>query len=347
MELHIINNRPSTKNSQPLNDNNIFFEEHASIKASPNVILETSTDTPFIEANTIDVSFDEVKNEHIIPVYIKDNEPLISHADFVDAAMEAALKVFSGETILQPNLRVSHPIKGRIPAAKNKPANELLEHEKTLYYERMAFIIEVPSIHDEVDGNILSLTVGGVKAYNLDNLYNKKGSDEHFKIFVGFKNKVCTNLCVWTDGVMSDLKVTSIGQLKSAINLLFENFNAPYYLNGLKKLNDYSISENQFAHLIGKCRMYQHLPKNLQKEIPQLMFGDNQLSNVCKDYYKDDSFCKDSNGDINLWRLYNLFTGSNKSSYIDNFLEKSVNAFHFVNEIRWEVEDKKFNWFLN
>jgi hypothetical protein len=93
--------------------------------------------------------------------------------------------------------------------------------------------------------------------------------------------------------------------------------------------------------------MYQHLPKNLQKDIPLLLFGDNQLSSVCRDYYRDDSFCKNENGDINLWKLYNLFTSSNKSSYIDNFLEKSVNAFHFVNEIRWALENKNFNWFLN
>jgi hypothetical protein len=87
----------------------------------------------------------------------------------------------------------------------------------------MAFLIEIPSYYDVIDGNTLSLTVGGVKAYNLDNLYNKKGADEHFKVFIGFKNSVCTNLCVWTDGFMGDLKVKTVGQLKGSIRTLVEN----------------------------------------------------------------------------------------------------------------------------
>ncbi|MBK9300628.1 MAG: DUF3871 family protein [Bacteroidetes bacterium] len=51
-----------------------------------------------------------------------------------------------------------------------------------------------------MDGNILSLTIGGVKAYHLDRLNGKKGVDENFSFFIGFQNKVCTNLCVWSDG---------------------------------------------------------------------------------------------------------------------------------------------------
>lgn len=98
----------------------------------------------FIEANTIESSYDEIRNQHIIPVFIKDNEPLISQADFIMATMEVAMDVFDGETILKPNVRLSHPVKGRIPEAKNKPAIELQDHEKTLYYERMAFVIEIP-----------------------------------------------------------------------------------------------------------------------------------------------------------------------------------------------------------
>ena len=54
-----------------------------------------------------------------------------------------------------------------------KPAKELLEHEKTLYYERMAFAIEIPSLLGNVAGNELRLTVGGVRAYNQENLYAK------------------------------------------------------------------------------------------------------------------------------------------------------------------------------
>jgi hypothetical protein len=308
---------------------------------------ELSTAQPFIQANTIAVNLEEIKNEHIIPVYIKDNEVLISHTDFIEATMQIPAEVFPDETILKPNIRVSHPIKGRIPEAKNKPANELHDHEKTLYYERMMFCLELPTICDDINGNKLSLTIGGVKAFHLDTLYNKKGSDEHFKIFIGFKNTVCTNLCIQTDGYSSDLKVNNISQLKACIRTLIENYNAPYHIHGLRKLSEYSLTEKQFAQLIGKCRLYQHLPRNSQPNIPPLLYGDNQLSAICKDYYRDRSFCRDEDGNINLWKLYNLLTGSNKSSYIDSFLDKSANAYSFTEQLRFALEGRNESWYLN
>lgn len=309
--------------------------------------IQKSTEKPFILANTVESSLEEIKNDHIIPVFIKDNEPVISHYDFVEAAMQTVADIFRGETILKPNVRLSHPIKGRVPEAKNKAANELLEHEKTLYYERMAFVIEIPSVYDEIDGSRLSLTVGGVKSVAQDNLYNKKGADEHFKIFIGFKNTVCTNLCVWTDGFMNDLKVKSISQLKGAINSLFNNYNANFHLQSMRQLSEYTITEQQFANLVGRCRMFQYLPREIQNEIEPLQLGDNQIGTIVKDFYKDDSFCKMTDGSINLWRLYNLFTGANKSSYIDQFLDRSANSFHFVNSLQQSLQNESTNWFLN
>jgi hypothetical protein len=122
-----------------------------------------STAKPFIEANTFEYSLEEIRNKHIIPVFIKDNEPLISHADFVEATTQVVADMYHYETILKPNIRLSHPIKGRTPEAKDKPAIELLEHEKTIHYERMAFVIEVPSVYDKIEGNKLSLVIGGVR----------------------------------------------------------------------------------------------------------------------------------------------------------------------------------------
>lgn len=307
---------------------------------------QLSTDKPFIQANTVESTIYELKNKHVIPVFIKDNEPVISHADFIDSTVDVISSVYSNETILQPSIRLSHPIKGRIPEAKDKPASALLEHEKTIYYERMAFIIEVPTIHDDISGNRLSLTIGGVKAYNLDNLYNKKGADEHFKVFIGFQNKVCTNLCINTDGFMDDLKVCSIGQLKASVKTLLEGYNAAYHIHSLRQLNNYGLSEIQFAQLVGRCRMYNHLPNHLKNEIAPLELSDTQLGAVVRDYYRDEPFCREADGQINLWRLYNLFTGTNKSSYIDTFVNRSVNAFHFVDNIKCALQKKETNWYL-
>jgi hypothetical protein len=211
-----------------------------------------STSKPFIEANTVHATLDELRHQHIIPVYVKDNEPVISHAEFINQTAIALSEIFWEQNINLPSVRVSHPIKGRVPEARNKAANELLEHEKTLYYERMAFVLEIPEVTAEVNGNTLSLVAGGVKAYNLDNLYAKKGAEEHFKVFIGFQNSVCTNLCVWSDGYVGDLKVTSVGQLKALITDLFMRYD--------KQLGKVSITEQQFAHLetsiFGSCTIF-------------------------------------------------------------------------------------------
>lgn len=116
----------------------------AVLPAYPTQVEQTSEGS-FIIANTIGSCLEEIRNKHVIPVFIKDNEPVISHADFIDTTLEVVNNVFNGEAVLSPSVRISHPVKGRVPEAKNKPANELLEHEKTLYYERMAFAIEIPS----------------------------------------------------------------------------------------------------------------------------------------------------------------------------------------------------------
>ena len=304
-----------------------------------------SNSKPFIEANTIPSTLQEIRRSHIIPVFSKDNEEVISHSNFIETTTNVVNELFSNELILKPNIRLSHPIKGRIPSARDKPVNQLLEQEKTIFYERMAFVIEIPSISDFIGGNQLSLTIGGVKAYNLDNLSTKKGTDEHFKVFIGFQNKVCTNLCVWSDGFVGDLKVKSQQQLYSAIYSLFSSYQAVSHLSSMKELTEYFLTEEQFAKMIGRARMYQYLSTEMKAEIQPLYMGDNQIGAIVKNYYKDDSFCRNENGTISLWNLYNLFTGASKTTYIDNFIDKSVTSFHFVSQLKEGLLYKN-NWFL-
>ena len=303
--------------------------------------------SPFIEANTVQATLQDVNRNHIIPVWVKDNEPVISHAEFISSTLNTISEVFHGETVLKPNIRLSHPIKGRIPEAKNKAAIDLLEHEKTLYYERMAFVVEIPSITTDVGGNKLNLTVGGVKAYNLDNLYNRSGADQHFKFFIGFENKVCTNLSVTTDGYLANLKVKNLDMLRYSMMSLLKDFNAVKLSEQLQSFSQYELTEHQFATLIGRCRMYRHLPDNLKQEIPELMFGESQVNAICNDYYRDKYFCRSQSGNINLWNLYNLFTGANKSSYIDSFLDRSVNAHQLTVELQSAIMNRSDCWYLN
>ncbi len=305
-----------------------------------------SNKKPFIEAGTVEASLEEIKKRHIIPVFHRDNEPVISQVDFIQTTMDVVQAAFPAERILSPSIRLSHAIKGRVPEAKDKPASELYEWEKTLYYERMAFIIEVASISDSIDGQSFSLTIGGVKAHHLDNLYSRRGTEQHFKLFIGFQVHCCTNLSVWSDGFAGNVKVKSLAELKSGIHSLVTNYDAISSLSKMSALQHYTLTEKQFAQLIGRCRLYQHLPTSQKREIPELLFGDSHINAVARDYYKDNSFCRNEQGEISLWRLYNLLTTANKNSYIDQFLERSVNASELASSLASALEKENTHWFL-
>jgi hypothetical protein len=301
----------------------------------------------FIEANTSSISLKHLKNDCTIPVFSKDNECTIAHQEFIETVRESASQFFNGHPIKEAEIRVSHVVKGRIPEAIGKPAKDLLEHEKTIYYERMAFMMTIPSITEMVNGNRLSLSIGGVRAYNHENLYSKKNV-EKFKVFIGFQNLVCTNLCVSTDGYADELRVSHIGDLQKKVLELFQTYNINSHLQDMNSLGKYQLTEHQFAQLIGKTKLYNYLPQQQKRLLPLLDFNDGQINTVARDYYQDARFCKEEDGSINLWKCYNLFTGANKSSYIDSFLSRTVNAYSFIKGIEKALQgDSRYLWFLN
>lgn len=316
--------------------------------ASTNTVLPKSTGKVFIEANTSEVSYRELTEEHIIPVFSATNEPLISHNELVDCVYNATKNWFQDEVVLQPSIRVSHPIKGRIPDAKYKKASELEPWEQTLFYERMMFCIEVPSIAEMVGGNLLTLTVGAVKSYSEDNLYGKRPSGEQqFHLFIGFRNKVCCNMCVSTDGVKLDLRVKDLTQLEQQVYALLSQYNTIAHIEAMRKLLDIQIDQSEFAQFIGKSRLYRYLPDEQKQYIIPLCFGDQQMGAVAKDYFSDENFCSiESGSSINLWKLYNLLTGVNKSTYIDQFLDRAINAQELVLEIAKHKSGEKTSWYM-
>ena len=302
---------------------------------------------PFIEANTKEVTMEHLRNECVVPVFSKDNEITISHPAFIEAVWEAANKVFLNETIEYPIIRVSHVIKGRTPEAIHKPVKDLLETDKTIYYERMMFCFEIPTIHEDIMGNRLNLTIGGVRAYNHENLYSKKGM-EKFKVFIGFKNMVCCNMCVSTDGYKSELKVMSINDLFSSAMQLFQEYNISKHLYYMGAFKDSYMTEQQFAQFLGKSRLYQYLPNEQKKRLPQMLMTDTQIGLVAKAYYNDDNFSVIEHGnEISMWNVYNLLTGANKSSYIDNFLDRAYNATQLAEGLNKALYgENEYSWFI-
>ena len=196
-----------------------------------------------------------------------------------------------------------------------------------------------------MNGNVLTLSIGGVRAYNQENLYSKK-SLEKFKVFIGFMNMVCTNLCISTDGFSNSIRIGSIYELENSIHALLSNYDLDRQLGMMERMSMYKLSENQFAHFIGKLRMYQHLEKSNKSGMFPILLNDSQISNVVKDYYSCPNFSRDSDGSINLWNLYNLFTESNKSSYIDSNFERNVNTYEFVNHLANSIQNDVFDWYL-
>ena len=302
---------------------------------------------PFIEANTKEVTIEHIKDDCIVPVFSKDNEITISHPNFIETVWEAANRVFPSENIELPEIRVSHIIKGRTPEAIHKSVKDLLEEDKTIYYERMMFCFEIPSIHEDINGNRLNLTIGGVRAYNHENLYSRKGM-EKFKIFIGFKNMVCCNMCVSTDGFKSELKVMDVHGLLNAAIQLFQDYNTAKHLYYMGAFKDSYMTEQQFAQFLGKSRLYQYLPNEQKKRLPQMLMTDTQIGLVAKAYYNDDNFSVIEYGnEISMWNVYNLLTGANKSSYIDNFLDRSLNATQLADGLNKALHGEcEYSWFI-
>ncbi|MDE5638715.1 MAG: DUF3871 family protein [Odoribacter sp.] len=302
---------------------------------------------PFIEANTKEVTLQHLKNDCVVPVFSKDNEITISHPSFIETVWEAANQVFPNENIEAPAIRVSHVIKGRTPEAIHKSVQDLLNEDKTIYYERMMFCFEIPTIYEDIEGNRLHLTIGGVRAYNHENLYSKKGA-EKFKVFIGFKNLVCCNMCVSSDGYKAELKAMSCSELFSSVVKLFQEYNIGKHLSYMKSYKDNYMTERQFAQFLGKSRLFQYLPMAQKKQLPSMLMTDTQIGLMAKAYYNDENFSLPRNQTcISMWNVYNLLTGANKSSYIDNFLDRAMNATQLTEGLNKALQGgNEYSWFI-
>ncbi|BDW78793.1 DUF3871 family protein [Bacteroides finegoldii] len=338
--LQIIGNVPQVRRESNFGE---YAEEATIIEEQPKVKKENPH---FLEANTLEVTMQHLKEDCITPVFAKDNELTIPHPAFIDTVYDAANTFFSGESIDKPDIRVSHVIKGRIPEAIHKPANQLLESDKTIYYERAAFSIDIPTIYETVEGNKLNLSIVGVRAYNQMNLYSKK-VPELFRLAIGFKNQVCCNMCIFTDGYKDDLRVSNTSELYRSALELFNNYNPAKHLYLMQQLGNTSMSQHQFCQILGKMRLYQCLPSGYQKRLPRMLLTDTQINSVAKAYINDENFGSFGN-DLNMWKFYNLLTGANKSSYIDSFLDRSLNATEMAVGINAALHgDTKYKWFID
>ena len=249
--------------------------------------------------------------------------------------------------------RVSHPINGRIPTALHKKATELTVEEKTIYYQRLAWIAKVSSCTRNIDGQEIHLTIGGVRAYSEDKLYNRPSALK-FKIFVGWQVRVCSNLMLQTDGFSGTIDCMTSADINQKALELFSRFNPEKdnNLNALAQLQDTRLTEDQFCHIIGRMRLLQALPVAQQREIPQFLLGDQVINEATRQYVVNPNFGRKKSGDdgISTFDLMQLLNEAVKSSYIDKWLERNANCTEFATGIRKALrhqDTEGYDWFLN
>lgn len=318
------------------------FAEEATI-----VIDEpTRAAVSFLEANTEAITIEELANKCVVPTWAN-QELTIAHQDFINCVHEAAQDFYHGEVVNAPDIRCSHIVRGRVPNALGKKASELLECEKTQFYQRLAFAFTIPTIYETVRGEKLELCVGGVRNYSDLNLYRASKGLEKFSVFVGWRVVICSNQVLTGEGVKFNMEVTNMSELYRNVLELFHSFNPAKDIHLLQSLSNVYLSEKQFAQVVGRMRMFQALPSAQQKRMPQLLITDSQINSVCRDFYRNEHFGMKDNA-ISLFDFHNLLTESNKSSYVDSYLHRAVNATEVsvgLNNVMQGIDDR-YAWFL-
>ena len=304
----------------------------------------------FIEGPSNEISLEDLTYKSIIPTF-SDNSLTVSHQKFIETVRKAAEIIYGTGNITPAECRVSHPIIGRVPSAQHKKANELLDEEKTIFYQRLAWIAQVSNITSSVNGQTVSLTIGGTRSYHEDKLYARQ-NPQHFRIFIGFRVCVCSNMMLTCDGVSDNLLCMTEADIFQKSIELFCRFNEvkEATLYNLEALNNTWLTQEKFCKIIGRMRLYQALPNTQQKQLPQILLGDSVVNAATKEYIKNPNFgMGDGDGSISCWMLMNLLNEATKNSYADLWIDRNANCTTFASGIANAINgtDNSYNWFLN
>ena len=314
------------------------------------IIIEESEkkNCPFILGNTIEIDMQSLEDDYLVPVFSRDNNQTISHTEFINTVSDAAQTYFQGEQFNAPVVRVSHEMKLRTRKGTGKLIENLQADDSGSYFQRMMFMIEIPSTHYNVNGCNLNLQICAVRSYGETNLLGNSTQKQTFRVGIGFLNSVCCNLNLSTDGTKFDIKVTNTADLYRYCMELFERYDHKRHIENLKRLNDTYIDVRTFAQFLGKCRMYMALPQSIKSELglPEIILNESQINAAVRDYYTDVNF-GGMGKVITAWQLYNLLTNY-KNNYIDLSMERSVNAYEVTNGMVQSINgtDSTWNWFI-
>lgn len=183
-------------------------------------------------------------------------------------------------------------MKLRTRKGSGKLVENLTDEDSGSYYQRIMFIIEIPSITYNIEGNDLTLQIVGVRSYSETNLLGNASQKQLFRVGVGFLNQVCTNMLLSTDGVKLDIKVTNTADLYKYCMELFSRYNYIKHVEEMRTLKNTFIDVTTFAQFLGKARMYQALPQSVKTDLqlPELILNEAQINAAVRDYYSDENF---------------------------------------------------------
>ena len=302
----------------------------------------------FIESNTQAISIEELATRCIVPTF-SDNSLTIAHQNAIAAVYKAAEDVF-GE-LTPPECRVSHAINGRVASAIHKPTKDLTDEEKTIFYQRLAFVAHVKSLTRIVAGQKIELTIGMCRAYNEDKLYSRK-SPEKMKIFVGWKVRVCSNLALTSNGNSGTVEVLTEADVYQKAYQLFRHFEPEKEdtLKLIENLHNTRVSESQFCYIIGRLRLYQALPTEVQRTLPTIEIGDQAVNAAVRGFVSNPNFgLKEGEGSISMFEMLQLFNEAIKQTYIDKWVDRNQNCTDFAIGIQKALlgnDSEGYSWFL-
>lgn len=310
---------------------------------------EISQEHPnFIESNTQAITLEELATRCIVPTF-SDNSLTIAHQNAIAAVYKAAEDVF-GE-LTPPECRVSHAINGRVASAIHKPTKDLLDEEKTIFYQRLAFVAHVKSMTRVVAGTEVHLCIGLCRCYNQDKLYSRK-SPEKITIFAGWIVRVCSNCCLTCNGNSGTVEVLTEADIYQKAYQLFRRFEPEKEdtLKLIENLHNTRLSESQFCYLIGRLRLYQALPTEVQKTLPTIEIGDQAVNSAVRSFVSNPNFgLKEGESSISMFDMLQLFNEAIKQTYIDKWVDRNQNCTDFALGIQRALlgsDTEGYNWFL-
>ena len=302
----------------------------------------------FIESNTQAISIEELATRCIVPTF-SDNSLTIAHQNAIAAVYKAAEDVF-GE-LTPPEIRVSHAINGRVASAIHKPTKDLTDEEKTIFYQRLAFVAHVKSMTRVVAGSEVHLCIGLCRCYNQDKLYSRK-SPEKITIFAGWIVRVCSNCCLTCNGNSGIVEVLTEADVYQKAYQLFRRFDPEKEdtLKLIENLHDTRISESLFCYIIGRLRLYQALPTEQQKNLPTIEIGDQAVNAAVRGFVSNPNFgLKEGESSISMFEMLQLFNEAIKQTYIDKWVGRNQNCTDFALGIQKAIQGNDtegYNWFL-